>query len=180
MRYASIRDLDISNGSNVGISLFVQGCDFHCDGCFNSETWDFNGGEEWNAEVEEYFFKLLKRPFIKRCSILGGEALHSNNIPTIFTICKKIKGICPDKQIWLYTGYNFEDIWIPQGSVITNEFNLVKSLRNDVLEYIDVLVDGQYIHAQRDITLAFRGSANQRIIDVQKTLQQNKVVLFEK
>lgn len=179
MRYASIRNLDISNGSNVGVALFVQGCDFHCNECFNSETWDFDGGEEWNNEIKNYFFELLDRPFIKRCSILGGEPLHPNNVIEVYNICKTIKESYPDKTIWLYTGYDFEDIWIPRGSVIPQNCNPTRDLRNGILKYIDVLVDGQYVHQQRDITLAFRGSSNQRLIDVQKTLYYNSIVLFE-
>ena len=179
MRYASIRELDISNGSGVGVSLFVQGCEFHCDGCFNTETWDFDGGEEWTDTIEQELFALINRPFIKRWSVLGGEPLHNNNILTVYNLCKKVKETYPDKQIWLYTGYKFEDIWIPRGSVIPQNCNPTRDLRNGILKYIDVLVDGQYIHQQRDITLAFRGSSNQRLIDVQKTLYYNSIVLFE-
>lgn len=179
MRYASMRDMDISNGSSVGVALFVQGCDFHCNGCFNTETWDVNGGLEWNTESINKFFNILNRPYIKRCSILGGEPLHPNNIADVFYLCKTIKEQYPSKTIWLYTGYTFEDIWIPKNCVTNNELNLTRSLRNEILKYIDVLVDGQYVKELRDITLPFRGSSNQRIIDVQKTLQEQKVVLFD-
>lgn len=179
MRYASIRELDISNGKQVGISLFVQGCDFHCEGCFNTETWDFNGGEEWDDAIKASFLSLANRPFIKRISILGGEPLHSNNVGEVYKLCSEIKETYPNKKIWLYTGYKFEDIWIPNGCWITQDCNPTRDLRNDILKYIDVAVDGQYVHNKRDITLAFRGSSNQRLIDVQKTLQKQEIVLYE-
>ena len=171
--------MDISNGTSVGVALFVQGCSFHCDGCFNMETWDVNGGYEWNKACKIEFFNALDKPYIKRCSILGGSPLHQANVQEIFSLCKTIKEKYPDKTIWLYTGYQFEDIWIPKNCVTNNELNLTRSLRNEILKYIDVLVDGQYVKELRDITLPFRGSSNQRIIDVQKTLQEQKIVLFE-
>lgn len=183
VRYASMRDMDISNGSSVGVALFVQGCDFHCNGCFNIETWDINGGLEWNTESINKFFNILNRPYIKRCSILGGEPLHPNNIPDVFYLCKTIKEQYPSKTIWLYTGYTFEDIWMSNdiyNNLVTNTVaNMDKLLRNNILKYIDVLIDGRYVQELRDITLPFRGSSNQRIIDVQKTLQEQKIVLFE-
>ena len=179
MRYASIRELDISNGKQIGISLFVQGCSFHCEGCFNKETWDFDGGEEWNESVEESFLKLADRPFIKRISILGGEPLHPNNIYTVFELCQKIKNTYPDKKIWIYTGFKFEHFWIPTGYWTTSDVDLTRDVGNLLLKYVDVVVDGQYVHGQRDVSLAFRGSSNQRLIDVQKTLQKQEIVLYE-
>lgn len=176
--------MDISNGTSVGVALFVQGCSFHCDGCFNIETWDVSGGYEWNDTSKKEFFNALDKPYIKRCSILGGSPLHQANVQEVLSLCKTIKEKYPDKTIWLYTGYKFEDIWIPKNCVTNNcitntEFNFEQGLRNEILKYIDVLVDGRYIKELRDITLPFRGSSNQRVIDVQKTLQEQKVVLFE-
>ena len=161
MRYAQIRNMDISNGEHIGVSLFVQGCRFCCKGCFNKETWDFNGGKEWTQEVEDKFFDLINRPYIKRVSILGGEPLADGNKLVVLDLIKKIKDKYPNKSIWLYTGYTFEEI---------------SSLNN--LRYIDVLVDGRYIEEQKDLTLKFRGSKNQRLIDTQKTLKENKIVLY--
>ena len=161
MRYAQIRNMDISNGEHIGVSLFVQGCRFCCKGCFNKETWDFNGGKEWTQEVEDKFFDLINRPYIKRVSILGGEPLADGNKLVVLDLIKKIKDKYPNKSIWLYTGYTFEEI---------------SSLNN--LRYIDVLVDGRYIEEQKDLTLKFRGSKNQRLIDIQKTLKENKIVLY--
>ncbi len=179
MRYASMRDMDISNGSSVGVALFVQGCSFHCDGCFNIETWDVNGGYDWNDDSKKEFINALEKPYIKRCSILGGEPLHQANVQEVLSLCKKVKEQYPNKTIWLYTGYQFEDIWLPENSVTNANFDIKRGLRNDILKYIDVLVDGRYVKELRDITLPFRGSSNQRIIDVQKTLQEQKIVLFE-
>ena len=165
MRYASIRSLDVTNGEGVGVSLFTQGCPFHCHNCFNPDTWDFNGGKEWNEDVEKQFLSLIDKPHIKRVSILGGEPLANQNRHNIFLLCNKIKSTFPTKKIWLYTGYTFEEIMSVREVVKT-------------LCCIDVLVDGRYIEEERDITLPFRGSKNQRLIDVKETLRQNQIVLY--
>ena len=165
MKFASMRSLDISNGEGVGASLFVQGCDKipHCKNCFNPETWDFNGGKEWTEETKEKFMELIDRPYIKRISILGGEPLASKNYLTIRYLLVEIKSKFPEKQIWLYSGYTFEHLSREQ-------------LRTII--YTDVLVDGEYIDEQRDVTKKWAGSKNQRVIDIKKSLAQNKVVLY--
>lgn len=176
MRYALIREMDISNGSGIGVSLFTQGCHFHCKGCFNQETWDFNSGKEWNDEIKDKFLKLIDRPFIKRISFLGGEPLAYENLPDMYNLIKEVKEKFPDKDIWLYTGYTWEQIF-PKAS--TCDFVIEKAYREGIVELCDVIVDGQYIEEQRDITLAFRGSSNQRIIDVKKTLEKGEIVLWD-
>lgn len=148
MRYALMRKMDISNGAFVGVSLFVQGCHFHCKNCFNEETWDFKGGYEWTQESKDKFLELMNKPYIKRVSILGGEPLADENIKDVVELMKEIKERFPDKDIWVYTGYTF---------------SVVKNKMPDVLQYADVIVDGRYIEELRDITLKFRGSSNQRI-----------------
>ena len=158
MRYASIRDMDISNGNGIGVALFTQGCHFHCKNCFNKSTWDFHGGKEFTKETCDKFMKLVNRPFIKRVSILGGEPLAKENVDDVCNVLKQIK----DKQIWVYTGYTFETV-----------------KNYDIVKYIDYLVDGQYVDELRDLKLKFKGSSNQRIIDVQKSLKESKVVLYE-
>lgn len=158
MRYASIRDMDISNGNGIGVALFTQGCHFHCKNCFNKSTWDFDGGKEFTKETCDKFIKLVNRPFIKRVSILGGEPLAKENVDDVCNVLKQIK----DKQIWVYTGHTFETV-----------------KNYDIMKYIDYLVDGQYVDELRDLRLKFRGSSNQRIIDVQKSLKENKVILYE-
>ena len=181
MRYAQIRSMDISNGEGVGVSLFVQGCPFHCKNCFNSETWDFNGGKEWTEETKNKFMELIDRPYIRRVSILGGEPLHENNLSEVLSLVKEIREKFPDKTIWLYTGYSIEDIVnfnTKPYSVVQQYFDIDNFIRNAILIYVNVLVDGEYIDEQKDLTLKFRGSKNQKVIDVKETLKQEKVVLY--
>lgn len=181
MRYYQIRETDIANGQGIGVALFVQGCHFNCPGCFNPETHDFNGGKEWTKEVEEEFLKLIDRPYIKRVSILGGEPLAKENVHTVFHIIDKIKEMYPDKTIWLYTGHTFE--------LMQDKFHEYKYTsfapnadewltRWEIITMIDVLVDGPFQEDKKDPKLSFRGSSNQRLIDVQKSLQQGEIVLW--
>lgn len=176
MRYASIRSLDISNGEGVGVSLFVQGCPFHCKNCFNSDTWDFNGGKEWTEETKNKFMELINRPYIKRVSFLGGECLADQNLDEVLKLVKQIRISYPEKTIWLYTGYKIEDIFYPY--IINQPMTCEQRKRIGVIRYVDVLVDGEYIDEQKDLSLKFRGSKNQRVIDVKQSLAQNKVVLY--
>ena len=181
MRYASMRSLDISNGENIGVSLFVQGCHFHCRNCFNSETWDFNGGKEWTKTTKEEFFDLINRPYIKRISILGGEPLAKENLNDICNFLQEIRAKFLQKIVWLYTGYNFDQL--------QKEFNEYKYTpfsnnadecltRWEIISNVDIVVDGEYIDEQKDLTLKWRGSKNQRVIDIKKSLDQNKTVLY--
>ena len=181
MRYASIRELDISNGEGVGVSLFVQGCHFHCYNCFNTETWDFNGGKEWTEETKNKFIKLIDRPYINRISVLGGEPLAEQNLDEVLSLIKEIRISFPEKSIWLYTGYDFD--------LLNSKYNEYKYTpfaanadewltRWEIISNVDVLIDGEYIDEQRDITLKWRGSSNQRVIDVKQSLTQNKIVLY--
>lgn len=181
MNYASIRKMDISNGEGVGVALFVQGCHFHCYNCFNSETWDFNGGKEWTEEVKNKFLDLIDKPYIKRVTILGGEPLSDENLETILELTNEIRLSFPDKTIWIYTGYTFEETQLlskglDQESMRFNKYN---KMRQNILENCDVLVDGRYIDELRDITLKWRGSSNQRVIDVKRSLKQGKIILWE-
>lgn len=175
MRYAQIRDLDISNGEDVGVSLFVQGCHFKCFNCFNKETWDFNDGKEWTEEIEEQFLELINRPYITRVSILGGSPLANENVEDVYNLIIKIKDKFPNKKIWLYTGYKYEDIIEPKNCKLNN----IHLLRAIAVKMCDILVDGKYIDELRDITLAYRGSSNQRVIDIQKSIKKNKVILYD-
>ena len=178
IRYASIRNLDISNGEGVGVALFVQGCHFHCYNCFNPNTWDFNGGKEWTKQKEKEFLELVNRPYIKRISLLGGEPLADENLDSMLKLVNKINVLFPEKAIWIYTGYTFEQIMNP---IVTDDFNPERdnliNKRKEIVKQCDVLVDSRYIDELRDITLKWRGSKNQRVIDVQKSLQTNSVVL---
>lgn len=143
----------------------MQGCPFRCYNCFNPETWDFNGGKEWDEEVENQFIELAKRPYIKRISILGGEPLADKNLQDVLNLVNKIRLLLPDKTIWLYTGYRFEEC-------------LGYKTRKEIISKCDVLVDGKYIDKLRDISLKWRGSSNQRVIDVKSTLEHNCVKLY--
>lgn len=184
MRYAQIRSMDISNGEGVGVSLFVQGCPFHCFGCFNSETWDFNGGKEWTEETKNKFMELINRPYIKRVSFLGGECLADQNIDEVLKLVKQIRISFPEKTIWLYTGFYWNDIMCSFAGLQADCVVLDKKdieaweKRRKIISNVDVLVDGEYIDEQKDLSLKFKGSKNQRVIDVKQSLAQNKVVLY--
>ena len=177
MRYASIRSLDISNGEGVGVSLFVQGCDRHCFNCFNSETWDFNGGKEWTEEAKNKFMELIDRPYIRRISVLGGEPLAEQNLDEVLSLIKEIRISFPEKTIWLYTGYSYSEIFRGQSSCLSQE-GLNNFKRREIIKLCDVVVDGEYIDEQKDLALKFRGSKNQHVIDVKQSLAQNKMVLY--
>lgn len=184
MRYAQIRSMDISNGEGVGVSLFVQGCPFHCKNCFNSETWDFNGGKEWTEKTKNKFMKLIDRPYIKRVSFLGGECLADQNLDEVLKLVKQIRISFPEKTIWLYTGFCWNDIMCSFAGLQADCVVLDKKdieaweKRRKIISNVDVLVDGEYIDEQKDLSLKFKGSKNQRVIDVKQSLAQNKVVLY--
>lgn len=181
MRYAQIRSMDISNGEGVGVSLFVQGCPFHCKNCFNSDTWDFNGGKEWTEEIKDKFIKLIDRPYIKRVSFLGGECLAEQNLDKILALIKEIRISFPKKNIWLYTGFKWEDIMyskMPHPPKHTPEEFLHWNQRKEIISLCNVVIDGEYIDEQRDVTLKWRGSSNQRVIDTKKSLERGKIVLY--
>ena len=178
MRYAQIREMDISNGPGVGISLFVQGCHFHCKGCFNQETWDFNGGKEWTPSIECKFLKLADKPYIKRISILGGEPLDDENVNEILALVKKIREVYPDKQIWVFTGYMLEDI--VRGYRANTDNMWLRKLA--VINSIDVLKDGQFELDKQDINhkqVLWAGSSNQRLIDVKTTFSSGQLTLYK-
>ena len=163
MRYNTIRKMDISNGPGVRVSIFMQGCHFHCKGCFNEETWDFNGGEEFTDETINRVLELASADYIVGLSILGGEPMHPKNIDGTTKLAKAFKEKYPEKNIWAWTGYLFD-----------------KDLQDkDVMKYIDVLVDGQFKIDLFDPTLKWKGSSNQRVIDVKKSIKNKKVKLYE-
>ena len=184
MRYSSMRNLDISNGEGVGVSLFVQGCPFHCKNCFNSDTWDFNGGKEWTEKTKNKFMELIDRPYIKRVSFLGGECLADQNLDGVLDLIKEIRISFHEKTIWLYTGFCWNDIMCSFAGLQADCVVLDKKdieaweKRRKIISNVDVLVDGEYIDEQKDLSLKFKGSKNQRVIDVKQSLAQNKVVLY--
>ena len=166
MKYSKIRKMDISNGEGVRVSLFVQGCSFHCKNCFNQETWDFNGGKEFTTAEVQKIIELANKGYIAGLSVLGGEPLHPNNIESVSMLCEYFKFKHPEKSIWVWTGFKYEDI-----IKMENNYN--------IFNYIDVLVDGQFEEDKKDLTLKWRGSSNQRVIDCKKSLAENKIILKE-
>lgn len=162
MRYNQIREMDISNGPGVRVSIFMQGCHFHCKNCFNKETWNFEGGEEFTEDTIKRVLQLSDKEYIKGLSILGGEPMHPNNIEGTTKLAKAFKEEYPDKTIWVWSGYRFDE-----------------DLKDkEVLNYIDVLVDGTYKDELHNPTLKWKGSSNQRVIDVSKSLMQKEIILI--
>lgn len=179
MKYLDITTCSVTDGKGFRLVLWTSGCEHHCEGCHNPQSWDADAGKDFTEETVKHILDELNHDYICGLTLSGGDPLHKNNISSVYDLCKIVKETYPDKQIWLYTGYKFETICSNLGYVQTNDFTIEKCLRNSILKYIDVVVDGQYVHSQRDITLAFRGSSNQRLIDVQKTLQKNEIVFYE-
>jgi len=163
MHYNKIRKMDVSNGEGIRVSIFMQGCVFNCKGCFNPETHDFNGGKEFTDETIDRVIELCSKEYIVGLSILGGEPLHPKNIDGTTKLAKKFKEVYPDKNIWVWSGFLFD-----------------RDLKDkEVLNYIDVLVDGQYNCDLYSPRLKWKGSSNQRVIDVQKSLKLGNVVLYD-
>ena len=162
MRYNKIRKMDISNGPGVRVSIFMQGCSFNCKNCFNKETHDFNGGKEFDDSTIERVLELCGNENIEGLSILGGEPMHPSNIEGTTKLAKAFKEKYPNKNIWSWSGYSFD--------------NYLKD--KEVVKYLDVLVDGQYNDDLRNPTLKWKGSENQRVINVQESLKDSNIVLF--
>ena len=178
MRYASIRELDISNGEGVGVALFVQGCHFHCYNCFNPDTWDFNGGKEWTQETEDKLIELASKLYIKRLSILGGEPLADENLDGVLHLVNRFRLLFPNKSIWLYSGYNYQKIMRQLPNLATKEnHNMYK--RQQIIKQCTVMVDGRYIDSQRNPSKKWAGSDNQRVISIAESLKQGKVIMLE-
>ena len=162
MRYNKIRKMDIADGPGVRVSIFLQGCTFNCKNCFNPETHDFNGGEEFTDETIQEVLNLCDKEFITGLSILGGEPMHPKNIKGTIKLAKAFKERYPDKTIWSWSGFLIDNI-----------------VDKEILNYLDVLVDGQYVDELHNPTLKWCGSENQRVIDVKKTLKKGEVVLYK-
>ena len=176
MRYHKIRKMDISNGPGVRVSIFMQGCEFHCENCFNKETWDSNSGIPFNNEAKQEIFNELSKDYISGITLTGGDPLYKDNLTNVLSLLNQIRISYPTKTIWLYTGYTLEQILQPLliNTIPTEE----EEKRIDIVKMVDVLVDGPYVDAQRDVTAKWRGSTNQRVINIPETLKQQKVVLY--
>ena len=170
MNYAALKPTDIANGTGVRVSLFVSGCTHHCHGCFNSETWDFEYGNPFDRQIEDKILSLLEPGFISGLSLLGGEPMEPQNQRVLMPFLKRVKEKYPQKDIWCYSGYLF-DSEIQSGRAHCE-------VTDEMLTFIDVLVDGRFVESKKNIRLKFRGSENQRIIDVKQSLESGKTVVF--
>jgi len=173
MNYATIKWFDIANGEGVRVSLFVSGCTHRCKNCFNQVAWDFAYGEPFADEIQEKILKALDSDYIAGLSLLGGEPLEPTNQEALMPFVKKVKELFPNKTVWCYTGFLFNE---KKGVLKEKEKNT--PFTKELLALVDVLVDGPYIEELKDIRLKFRGSSNQRVIDVKKTLIAKKIVLY--
>ena len=159
MHYGAIKKYDIANGTGVRVSLFVSGCRHHCKGCFNAEAWDFAFGAPYTETVEQEILDALAPAYIQGFSLLGGEPFEPENQQVLVGLLRKIREQYPEKNIWCYTGYLYDVDLIPGGKVLTD-------VTEEMLSYIDTLVDGEFVEAEKDLTLVFRGSRNQRILNL--------------
>ena len=173
MNYGRINPNDIANGTGVRVTLFVSGCTHHCKGCFNSETWDFNYGTPFTKETEDEILELLKPDYIEGLTLLGGEPMEPENQREILPLLRELKSRYPDKTIWLYTGNLYEELIGEVGS-----HPKCIEVTRELLSYVDILVDGRFLEEQHRLGLRFRGSSNQRIIDMRRTLENGSIVLW--
>jgi anaerobic ribonucleoside-triphosphate reductase activating protein len=172
MYYADIKKYDVANGPGVRISLFVSGCTHHCEGCFNEAAWDFKYGNPYTEKQTEEIIDFMKNDFISGITVLGGEPFEYVNQQGILPLLKKVRETYPEKSIWVFSGYLFDKDII--GNMI-KQYDVTKEL----LSYIDVIVDGKFELKNKSLSLKFRGSSNQRIINVKESMKKNKVILME-
>ena len=171
MNYCNIKKTDIADGEGVRVSLFVAGCPHHCKGCFNPETWDPSAGIKFDTAAENEVLAALRPAYIRGITLLGGEPMWPENQPALTALLRRIKSELPEKDVWCYTGYVFDRDLVPGGSAWCE-------VTEEMLSMIDVMVDGPFVEAKRNLMLKFRGSENQRVIDMKKTLCQGEVVLY--
>ncbi len=172
MNYADIKEFDVANGTGVRVSLFVSGCSHHCKGCFNEAAWDFNYGKEFTKADVDRILESLKPDYIQGLSLLGGEPFEYGNQQGLLPLLRRFDEMYPDKNVWCYTGFDFE-------RDIQEKMMVMWPETRELISYIDILVDGKFVEELKDLSLRFRGSSNQRIIDVKKSLAEGKTVLWE-
>ena len=172
MNYSAIKKCDVANGPGVRVSLFVSGCTHHCPGCFNAETWDFNFGAEFTKVQEDEIIELLKPEYIKGLSLLGGEPFEPSNQRVLVGLLRRIKETYPKKTVWCYTGYLLDD-------ELLQESRARCEVTDEMLSYIDILVDGEFVENMKDLRLRFRGSSNQRVIDLKQTLAGDEIIWWK-
>lgn len=172
MNYATIKNCDIANGPGVRVSLFVSGCTHRCKGCFNAVAWDFDYGEPFTQQTADTILDMLKPDYIQGLTLLGGEPFEPRNQPALVDLLRQVKSKYPKKSIWAFSGYLYDKDILPGrlgDPAITREF----------LSYLDVLVDGPFVESKKNLMLRFRGSENQRLIDVPRSLAEGQVVLWQ-
>lgn len=172
MYYSEIKECDIANGPGVRVTIFVSGCTHHCKGCFNEMTWDFQYGREYTEEDTDKILKLLEPSYIAGLTLLGGEPMEYRNRQGLLPLLRKVKEAYPDKTVWCYTGYSYE-------KDILEDFCAKWPETEEMLSCLDVIVDGEFVEELKDISLRFRGSSNQRLINVKKSRETGKTVLWE-
>ena len=172
MNYATIKNNDIANGPGVRVSLFVSGCTHRCPGCFNEEAWDFDFGQPFTQETIDLILGMLKQPHIKGLTLLGGEPFEPQNQPAILQLLRQVKEKYPEKSIWAFSGYLFDK------DILSGRLG-PKEITEEYVSYLDVIVDGRFVESKKNLSLRFRGSENQRLIDVKASLKEGEVVLWQ-
>lgn len=172
MYYSAIKDCDVANGQGVRVTIFVSGCTNHCKNCFQPETWDFCNGEKFTEDIQKNIIEMLSKSYIEGLTLLGGEPMEPRNQADILPFLRKVKKCLPQKDIWLFSGFTYEQLIDEKSYCHTEE-------TEDILELVDVLVDGRYVDELRNLALKFRGSENQRIIDVKATRQTGMIVKID-
>lgn len=174
MHYGELKKCDIANGTGVRVTLFVSGCTNRCEGCFQPQTWDFCYGKPFTADTEAEIFAELDKSYVDGLTLLGGEPFEPKNQPTLTALLRRVKAQYPHKTVWCFTGFRLGEELLTEGSYPRTEHT------DEMLSYIDILVDGRFVLAQKDISLQFRGSRNQRIIDMNRTRESGKITLWDK
>ena len=172
MNYANIKNCDIANGEGVRVTLFVSGCTNHCEDCFQPETWDFDFGKPFTKDVEDEIIKMLAPSYIKGLTLLGGEPFEPSNQRVLAPFVERVKNTYPDKNVWAFTGFTYEKL-------LETGYPTRTEVTDKLLSMVDVLVDGRYVKALKNLRLKFRGSSNQRLIDMNKTRVSGEVVLLD-
>ena len=172
MNYATIKKTDVANGPGVRVSLFVSGCTHHCKGCFNQEAWDFHYGQPYTQAIEDEIMDALRPSYITGLTLLGGEPFEPANQAALLPLLRRVRAELPEKTIWAFTGYTLET------DLLTGKLG-DWAITREILEYLDVLVDGPFLEAKKNLSLRFRGSENQRLIDVPASLAKGEIVLWQ-
>ena len=173
MNYGNIKNFDVANGAGVRVTLFVSGCTNHCEHCFQPQTWDFNYGEPFTRETEDRLLEMLAVPYIRGLTVLGGEPFEPSNQRALLPFLRRVREAYPAKDIWAFSGFTLDELQ-------TEGHRARCEATDEMLSLIDVLVDGRYVHEKRNLSLKFRGSSNQRLIDMRATRERGEVVLWEK